>query len=265
MMTTTRADLNEPLRRFLTRAQRTLKRKDTEQMPELSHRPMSSQQLDAPDARAMLAEMELLKQVVLNNVRILAPHNRSDHYYAQLLRLADHDYFFETYQVIAWVGLRLRPKRIMEIGTRNGGSLVQLLSLYHRYDEMSVVCFDLWREIGSPRTVRRNLRLLNIPTDMVEFISGDSRETVAAYKKEHPHMRFDYILVDGGHEREVARTDLHNVADMIDSGGILIFDDIGPESYQLIDVWREFQAAYQDKFVWYEKQWRKGVAWAIRR
>jgi predicted O-methyltransferase YrrM len=217
------------------------------------------------DAAAMIAEMELMKQVVLHTARILAPYNRQDYYYKELLRLADDDYFFETYQVIAWAALRLRPQRIMEIGSRNGGSLVQLLSMYHRYDGMQVVCFDLWREIGSPRSVRRNLQRLSIPTDMVEFIRGDSRQTVPAFKQKRPDAHFDYVLVDGGHEREVARTDLKNVADLIDPGGILIFDDIGPESYQLVDVWREFQAAHREQFDWYEKLWRKGVAWAIRR
>ncbi len=219
----------------------------------------------ALDANVMLAEMELLKQVVLNNIRILAPHNRRDHYYAEIMQLADRDYFFETYQVIAWAGLRLRPKRIMEIGTRNGGSLVQLLSMYHRYDDVQIVCFDLWREVGNPRSVRRNLKRMNIPTNMIEFIGGDSLKTVPGYKQKHPQARFDYVLVDGGHEREVARVDLQNVADLVAPGGIQIFDDIGPESYQLIDVWREFQAAHREQFDWYEKQWRKGVAWAIRR
>ena len=76
------------------------------------------------DRTAMLQEMELLKGMVLNNVRLLASHNRKDPYYAELLRLADQPYFFETYQVIVWAGLRLQPKRILEIGTRNGGSLV---------------------------------------------------------------------------------------------------------------------------------------------
>lgn len=264
-MTMRLADLTDPLRRLLYMTWRALKRKNIKQTYEPSDVPVPLQQPDAPDAKVMLAEMEFLKQFVMNNVRILAPHNRSDTYYANMFRLADQDYFFETYQVIAWAGLHIRPKRIMEIGTRNGGSLVQLLSMYHRYDGMQVVCFDLWREIGSPRAVRCNLRRLNIPTEIVEFISGDSRKTVPAYKQEHPHMRFDYVLVDGGHDREVARADFQNVFDMIDSGGILIFDDIGPESYQLIDVWREFQAAHPEQFDWYEKLWRKGVAWAIRR
>lgn len=216
------------------------------------------------DTDVMMTEMEFLKYSVINNIRILARHNRKDYYYSELLALADREYFFETYQVIAWAGIRLRPKRIMEIGTRNGGSLVQLLSMYHRYDGIRVVCFDLWREIGGPRAVRRNLEHMNIPHNMIEFVSGDSRKTVPDYVQRHPGMTFDYILVDGGHTIEIATTDLKNVKDLIAPGGILIFDDIGPEGYKLIDVWREFQSTCYDQFDWYEKQWRKGVAWAIR-
>lgn len=213
----------------------------------------------------MLAEMELLRGAVLNNVRILAPHNRRDNYYAELMRLAEQPYFFETYQVILWAGLRLQPRRILEIGTRNGGSLVQLLSAYHRFAGLSVVSFDLWREVGSPRGVRGNLKRLNIPSDFIEFVSGDSTVTVPQWKQRHPGAQFDYVLVDGGHAVTIASTDLRNVADLVAPGGILIFDDIGPESYRLLPVWREFQAAHDGQFDWYEKQWRKGVAWAIRR
>ncbi|MBK7201269.1 class I SAM-dependent methyltransferase [Candidatus Amarolinea dominans] len=216
------------------------------------------------DRTAMLQEMELLKGMVLNNVRLLASHNRKDPYYAELLRLADQPYFFETYQVIVWAGLRLQPKRILEIGTRNGGSLVQLLSAYHRFDGISVVCCDLWREIGSPRAVRANLKLMAIPDSLVEFVSGDSTQTVPAWRRQHPQAQFDYVLVDGGHDVPTAGRDLANVADLVAPGGILIFDDIGPESYRLLPVWREFQAQHAGEFEWFEKQWRKGVAWAIR-
>ncbi len=224
----------------------------------------------------MMREMELLKGPVMNNIRILARHDRDDNYYRELAQLAKAEYFFETYQVILWAGLRLRPRRVLEIGTRNGGSLVQLLSAFHTYEGMRVVTFDLFREltglskhlrlgrIVGPMRVRRNLRRLNIPTDFIEFVVGDSRETVPAWKRKHLGEQFDYVLVDGGHERAVARADLANVADLIAADGILIFDDIGPESYQLIDVWEEFRAAHEGQFQWYEKRWRKGVAWAIR-
>jgi hypothetical protein len=55
------------------------------------------------------------------------------------------------------------------------------------------------------------------------------------------------------------------VADFVAPDGILLFDDIGPESHCLIDVWDAFKAAQGDRFVYYEKRHRKGIAWAFRR
>jgi predicted O-methyltransferase YrrM len=213
----------------------------------------------------MIKEMELLKDSVLNNIRILAPLNKQDYYYSEIMNLATRDYFFETYNVIHWYACRYHPKHILEIGTRNGGSLVQLLSAYQEFDQLSVVCFDLWREIGSPKKVKSNLEKLNIPITFIEFISGDSTQTVPEYFRKHPDRKFDYVLVDGGHESEVARADLENVVDRIAPGGFLIFDDIGPESYKLDHVWQAFKTSHKDELVAFEKYWRKGVAWAFRK
>ncbi len=216
------------------------------------------------DDSIVIEQMEMLKGAVLSNLRILAPHNPEDYYYQHLLELADAFYFFETYQVILWAGLKLQPKRILEIGTRNGGSLVQLLSAYHRHNGLRVVCFDLWREIGSPEAVRRNLQVLNIPSDFIEFVSGDSTLTVPEWRARHRDERFDYVLVDGGHDAVTAATDLANVADLVAPGGIIIFDDVCPVSYGLLPVWRQFQAEHEGQFEWHEKLWRKGVTWGIR-
>jgi predicted O-methyltransferase YrrM len=213
----------------------------------------------------MVREMELLKGVVLGVNRLLAPFNGHDRYFRELVELGIRDYFFETYLVIAWAGLRLDPRRILEIGTRNGGSLTQLLHLLDLNVEREVVCFDLWREIGGPKSVKKNLERLLIPARYVQFISGDSRQTVPQFLSKRPPGSFDYVLVDGGHEREVATADLRNVADCVAPGGILIFDDIGPESHGLVDVWEAFQKEQGDRFVYYQKLHRKGVGWAFRR
>jgi predicted O-methyltransferase YrrM len=216
------------------------------------------------DKNYMLAEMHLLKAPVLNNCRILAPYNADDYYYEEILKFAADSYFFETYQVIVWAGARLQPKVIMEIGSRNGGSLIQLLSMYSSYDHLDVTCFDLWREIGSPEAIKRNLGLLNIPSTPITFITGDSRRTIPTYRQANPEKKFDYILVDGGHEQEIARCDLSHAFEMVASGGIIIFDDITPLSYNLKGVWDQFRNQYSHQFMFYESTWRKGVAWAIK-
>jgi len=217
-----------------------------------------------PEQNELIREIEKLKPFILNNSRILARYNRRDHYHRELRKRAAGEYFFETAMVVSWIGLALRPRRIMEIGTRNGGSLIDLLSVYPDYQGVSVVCFDIWREIGGPGAVRRNLRLMNIPDCLARFVSGDSLKTVPAYKLSHPNAAFDYILVDGCHEAPAARVDLANVVDLLAPGGVIVFDDIGPHGYRLLEVWRDFQAGHGAEFRWYENLWRRGVAWAIR-
>lgn len=215
----------------------------------------------------MIDEIEQRKDFVLNNCRILRPKriNRKDYYFDEIFKLAKKDYFFETWMVINWIGSRFRPKNILKIGTRNGGSLIALLSAYQDFSNTEVVCFDSWEEVGSPRRVKKNLNHLNIPADFVRFVSGDSKFTVPQYFKAHPSKEFDYILVDGGHDRETASSDLRNIEEHVAKSGVVIFDDISPESYNLKDVWDEFRLRNGDKFNYYEVMHRKGVAWAFKK
>lgn len=219
------------------------------------------------DKEEMIRQIESRREYVIADIHTLKKRlsNKTDYYFKELLRLSKQDYFFETWMVINWIGNEMSPKRVMEIGTRNGGSLVALLRPYTNYDDVNVICFDIWKEIGSPRKVISNLKYMNIPTDLIEFHSGDSKITVPQYTKEHPQAQFDYILVDGGHDFETADTDLKNVESLVAPGGILIFDDISTESYGLLPVWDKFKSRNADKFKYFEVMHRKGIAWAFRK
>ncbi|HEY0708741.1 MAG TPA: class I SAM-dependent methyltransferase, partial [Polyangia bacterium] len=55
-------------------------------------------------------------------------------------------------------------------------------------------------------------------------------------------MRFDYILVDGSHEKEIARSDLQIALELLSPNGWLVFDDTGPDDdggpgCDLLSVW----------------------------
>jgi len=262
------------------------------------------------DRETMLAQIRERRDFFLGNIRILRQRDPNDHYWRNFDDPAQQErdgQLFETGMVQSWIGSHLRPKRILEIGTRTGGSLVNLLSTYSRPDleGVKVVSFDLWREYFSvtwlsrlltrlkygPQAgpgsqvnisrrymqyfdgliqalatgkVKRNLRHFNLPTDTLIFISGDSKETVPAYFKRHPEATFDYVLVDGAHDEETALIDLENVAPYVAPGGVLVFDDIGPESYRLGGVWDAFKAKHEHEFTFVEVYHRKGVAWAFR-
>ncbi len=215
----------------------------------------------------MVRRIEARKESVLADAAKLGKRfsNMGDYYFRELKKLAQKDYFFETWMVESWIGAEMAPRRILEIGTRNGGSLVALLKPYKDYSGVKAVCFDMWREIGSPKKVSSNLEYMGIPSDFIEFISGDSKMTVPEYAKAHPDSQFDYVLVDGGHDHETAATDLKNVENLVATGGVLVFDDISPESYGLLPEWEDFKQRNGEKFIYFEVMHRKGIAWAFRR
>lgn len=233
-------------------------------------------------------EIKKEKDHVVKMLRRLREHNPYDHYWKELLELSDHEDFFEPCLLQYWIGKKIKPERILEIGTRTGGSLVSLLSSYSEYKNTEVYSFDLWVEnihasflskipllrslikvLPANRSlavnmVKQNLRLFSIPPSIVTFISGDSKNTVPSFFRDKPNLQFDYISVDGAHDPTTAYTDLNNVAAFIAPKGFLIFDDISPEGYNLLPVWEKFKEKYKNDFTFYETMHRKGLAWAIR-
>ncbi|MFH1004706.1 MAG: class I SAM-dependent methyltransferase [Bacteroidota bacterium] len=248
------------------------------------------------------------KNTFLKNVSLLRKLDPHDDYWRMLCDVdafTHNNIFLESGMVIMWIGCEYKPKRILEIGTRTGGSLISLLCTYSQNDFKKIeeiVSFDLWREyfsvtplasfiskiFGKKRNinvspkrlekihgkiierqainkVRKNLSAFLIPSDKINFISGDSKKKVPTFFAMYPQKKFDYILVDGGHDEVTAYTDLKNIVDYCDKQGVIIFDDIAPESYNLLGVWEKFKSEHKEQFDFYEIMHRKGIAWAIRK
>ena len=179
----------------------------------------------------------LLSSLLMNTMRILKKLNPGDMYYEAYLGHLERggENFFDVYMLMWFLGSAAAPKRILEIGTRTGISLCQLLSSYVNPRVVErIVCIDLFNDgYISPNLVKRNLAYLNLPFEKVEFFTESSLDVLPRLKE-----TFDYILVDGDHTKEVARQDLENSHQLLESGGFLLFDDISdaPGECALIDV-----------------------------
>lgn len=214
--------------------------------------------------------IKIPNEVIFAILRVIKKGNPGDLYYeAYQGHLAKRkETFFDLYHFNwAWA-IEHKPKTILEIGTRTGISICQLLCAYIDHAPIEkIVCCDLFNDgFISPELVKYNLRLLGIPASTIEkvgFEIGDSRvkvpEVVARGDK------FDYILVDGDHSKDGARTDLANVYPMINQGGVIVFDDIGPDGMDLLDVWNEFKGQHKKEFEWHEDLNGKGLGWAIKK
>lgn len=210
----------------------------------------------------------LLTHMVLSVMRTLKRVNPADTYYESYIGHAQRqgDAFFDHYH-LAWLwGMAKAPTRILEIGTRTGISLCQLLSALSQRDGLDVVCFDLFNDgYISPKLVELNLKALNLNVP-VNFVKGDSAQTVPDYFSANPDKKFDWVLVDGNHDKTAARIDLENVCNHVAPGGILLFDDIStdPGECGLRDVWEQFKAEHSDLFRYGEDYNGKGLGWGLR-
>lgn len=205
-------------------------------------------------------------EVVFSVLRTLKNANKGDTYYENYLWHYNKrkDTFFDIYHFSwAWA-IANHPKSILEIGTRTGISLCQLLSGYMDSTVINrVVCCDVFNDgFISPELVRYNLRVLGFPDSLinqVDFKVGDSKLEIPKLKE-----TFDYILVDGDHSPEGARADLENVRLLVNPGGVIVFDDIGEDGMSLSSVWNEFSMKYKDDFSFNQDYNGKGLGWAIK-
>jgi len=212
----------------------------------------------------------LLQAVIFNTLRILKRENPGDCYYenywGHLQRNGEN--FYDQY-MLAWeIGSTKHPARILEIGTRTGISLCQLLSSFvDQLKIQKVVCIDPFNDpYTSAELVKKNLRCLNLPVEKVEFLVGLSKDFLPKMIYLEKDL-FDYILVDGDHSKAAAREDLESVHSLVATGGVIVFDDISdaPGECGLIDVWQQFKEEHESEYEWHQNMAGKGVAWAFRK
>jgi predicted O-methyltransferase YrrM len=213
-------------------------------------------------------DKKTLTSVIFHNLRILDKVCPEDTYIANYKWHWEKwgDEFFDQYCLGFWWGSTYNPKNILEIGSRSGLSLSQLLSGCKDFDKR-VVCFDLWDDgLSNPELILKYLSHLNIVVP-IEFYQGDSRITVPEFKKNNKD-KFDYILVDGGHSDETASVDLENVVDLVAKGGVIVFDDISAtiesDGFNIKPTWERFKKKHLKDFKWHEDMAGKGTAWAIK-
>lgn len=209
---------------------------------------------------------------MMNTMRILKKINPGDTYYEAYLGMRQRygAKFFDTYQVLWAIGIYFKPKRILEIGTRTGISMCQLLSAHEDLKAIEkIVCVDPFDQFTSANLVRTNLRYLNLPNtpEQVAILAIRSQDYFAALEKQETKPTFDYILVDGDHDKSVAGMDLENAHNVLEEGGIIVFDDIStsPGECALIDVWEGFKAKHENEYLFAEIMEGKGVAIGIKK
>lgn len=140
--------------------------------------------------------------------------------------------------------------RYLEIGCRRGHSFaLTCLAAGDRLEK--AIAIDPWIAGygGEPNAgadqVRADLRALGIDIEKTSFLTGNSHEILPIIldaQHESGGASFNLILVDGDHSRGGARRDLDTAIELLEPGGMIVFDDTYPESEKpesgLLEVWR---------------------------
>jgi hypothetical protein len=128
----------------------------------------------------------------------------------------------EPVEVQTYHGLAAQPwvKTICEIGFNAGHSSILFLM---SNPQAMLVSFDLGRWPYTKPAVEFVER--KFPGRFI-MVVGDSTETVPAFASQHPEIQCDLLVVDGGHEPNVALADVTNMARMANPDrNVLVVDD----------------------------------------
>jgi predicted O-methyltransferase YrrM len=121
----------------------------------------------------------------------------------------------------------IKPTKIMEIGFNAGHSA----ELFLKNSQAYVHSFDIGLHFHSYLKFGKiylNNKFLNRHT----LVLGDSTERIPIFSKNNPDLKFDIIFIDGGHDYNIAISDLINCRNLAHPNTIVIMDDIVKDNRQ---------------------------------
>ncbi len=140
------------------------------------------------------------------------------------------------YRYLFKVIRKIRPRKIMEIGTWQGVRASQVIEEAKKMrlaSDIAYYGFDLFEEMDearlaheiskSPFSMDEIQRRLDSTGAAVHLYKGDSTKTLPRLVGTLPMM--DFIFIDGGHSLGTVRSDWENVQKLMHERTIVIFDD----------------------------------------
>lgn len=144
--------------------------------------------------------------------------------------------------------IRLNPKRVLEIGTANGGTLFLLCRVAS--PDATIISIDLPGGPfggGYPEWKTRIYKAFTKPYQKLFLLRADSHSTNTLNKVKHilNGEKLDLLFIDGDHTYEGVRRDFEMYSPLVKPGGIIVLHDIvpGPEKFVggVPSFWRELK------------------------
>jgi predicted O-methyltransferase YrrM len=146
---------------------------------------------------------------------------------------------------------KLKPRRMLEVGTANGGTLFLLSQVAH--SEASIVSVDLpggrfgegyaWWRVPLYRRFARDKQT-------IQLLRGDSHslEMLDRVRKTLGNQPLDFAFIDGDHSYDGVKQDFEFYGRLVRKGGLVAFHDIAESTDPAIQVdrfWKEVKQEYR--------------------
>lgn len=142
----------------------------------------------------------------------------------------------KRYGQMFWLIARLRPRKIMEVGTWTGDRALTMIKLAKRFyspGEIDYYGFDLFEDMTKerfseelskwPPAQAEAQQKLAAAGANIHLFRGDTMKTLPEAAKNLPLM--DFVFIDGGHSLETIASDWHWVSQLMHAKTAVIFDD----------------------------------------
>lgn len=164
-------------------------------------------------------------------------------YYSECFRRFGGNWiYYDIVNVLYTASKMIQPKNYLEIGVRTGRSVSTVVKAS---PHTNVFAFDIWQhnyagmKNPGPEFVKNETQKHGHLAE-IQFINGNSHETLPSFFKSNIGLKFDLITVDGDHTLNGALQDLRDVLPFLSLGGCIVFDDIcHPQHMYLFDVWKQ--------------------------
>jgi cephalosporin hydroxylase len=170
-------------------------------------------------------------------------------------------------EIIAFIKLywKIKPKRILEIGTYDGGTL-SFLSRYAQPDA-TLYTMDLPLIRDGAGYTPAKIPFYNAfkqKHQKIHFIRDNSqaKSTVQKFERLLNGKKLDVLLIDGDHTYKGVKTDFANYSPFVKKGGIIAFHDIVEHQNDLKCKVHEFWSEIKTRYNYKEIISEKGGSWA---
>jgi predicted O-methyltransferase YrrM len=157
---------------------------------------------------------------------------------------------------------RIKPKVVLEIGTRMGGTLFLFTKVANENAKIISIDFPDGHGGGYPKSRYNFYKLFAVPPQQVELIQGDSHSdnTKVMLERLLNGQKIDFIFIDGDHSFEGVKMDFDMYSPFVRPGGLVAFHDIKRTKENswsgVVPYWDSIKNKYKsEEFIGPEANW----------